>query len=135
MFSFSFVTIYALSIFPKNVRFFLSFFFFYAVFNSVQVSFLLFFFFCLFPLSCRPFFLINKLLIHYFFKPYICFSLSLPKYNNYRFVNQTFSVIFFLLSASISTKAWLVSSHHFFIFTFSKHDNAILVSCLLPKMS
>ena len=50
-------------------------------------------------------------------------------------VDQTFSIIFFLLSASISTKAWLVSSHHFFIFTFSEHDNTILVSCLLPKMS
>ena len=45
------------TIFPKNVRFF---FFFYDVFNSVQVSFL---FFLSFPLSCRPFFFINKLLL------------------------------------------------------------------------
>ena len=42
---------------------------------------------------------------------------------------------FLFLSANISTKAWLVSSYHFFIFTYSDHDNTILVSCLLPKMS
>ena len=63
MFSFSFVTIYALSIFPKNIRFF---FLFYAVFNSVRVSLLLFFFSCLFHCPVVLFFY-NKLLIHYFF--------------------------------------------------------------------
>ena len=50
MFSFSFVNL--CTILPKNVRFFFVFVFFYAVFNSVQVSFL---FFCFFPFFCRPF--------------------------------------------------------------------------------
>ena len=56
MFGFSFVQ--SMHYFSKKKVVFS--FFFYAVFNSVQVSFLLFFFFCLFSLSCRPFF-INKL--------------------------------------------------------------------------
>ena len=116
------------------------FLFFYAVFNSVQVSFLFSFFY-------------NKLLIHVFFLNLISASLHLyinikttgsclPIYlisNKYFhkiawFINQK-KIMFFLLSASISTKAWLVSSHHFFIFTCSEHDNTMLVSCLLPKMS
>ena len=43
------------------------------------------------------------------------------------------STFFLFLSTSISTKARLVSSHHFFVFTYSDHDNTALVSCLLPK--
>ena len=105
---FFFFSIYALSIFLKMFVFFSSFSF-YAVFKSVQVSFLLFPFFCLFPLSCRPLFFI------YFFNlispslclylnivtmglctPFIQFLTSISTKQAW-FVNQTFSIIFFLL--------------------------------------
>ena len=71
IFSFSFVTIYALLFFIKNVHFLKRF----LMLCSTGFKFLFFFsfffyFFCLFPLFCRPFlkkcFFINKLLIHYF---------------------------------------------------------------------
>ena len=39
------------------------------------------------------------------------------------------SVPFFLfLSTSITTKAWLVSIHHFFVFTYSDHENNALTT-------
>ena len=72
-FFFSF-PIYSLSIFLKNVRFFLSLFFSYVVFNGVQVSFPFLFVFFHCPV---PFFLFlnNKLLIHY---PFFFQTLYLP---------------------------------------------------------
>ena len=58
--------------FLKMFGFCFFFFFFYAVFNSVQVSFLLF----VFPLSCHPLKKKNSL-IHYFFLNFVSASLYL----------------------------------------------------------
>ena len=123
-FFFNLCTVY----FPKNVHFL---FLFFLMLCSTVFKFL-FFSFLSFSMVLSLFsffsFFYNKLLIHYFFNlisTSLCFYLNiitigscLPIYSISNdisikqawFINKTFSIIFFLLSASISTKAWLVSS-------------------------
>ena len=49
------------------------------------------------------------------------------------FIDSFFLFSFFFPQISFQ-KAWLVSSHHFFVFTYSEQDNTTLVSYLLPKV-